>query len=32
MMQTLREQQASLLETKKKIQATFERGECPTSL
>ncbi|MYM65596.1 MerR family transcriptional regulator [Pseudoduganella sp. FT55W] len=32
MMQTLAEQRASLLETKAKVQATWERGECPHSL
>ncbi|RZT04309.1 DNA-binding transcriptional regulator, MerR family [Duganella sp. CF402] len=32
MMEALAKQRASLLETKAKVQATWERGECPKSL
>jgi DNA-binding transcriptional MerR regulator len=32
MMQTLAEQRASLLETRERVQAQWERGECPASL
>jgi hypothetical protein len=32
MMQALVEQRAALLDTKQKIQATWEKRECPASL